>query len=65
MYNAVHYLDHFSLLSEKMPGAHGIFSTYFDLAGGENWSIVFTVEVIGDLKRPGDGFIFGLGQQPP
>ena len=49
MYNAVHYLDHFSILSEKMPGTHGIYSTYFDLAGGENWSLTFTLETIGKI----------------
>ena len=47
MYNAVHYLDHFSFLSEKTPGTHGIFSTYFDLAGGDNWSLTFTLEITG------------------
>ena len=60
MYNAVHYLDHLTILSEKMPGTHGIFSTYFDLAGSDNWSLTFTLEITGQIQRPGDGFIFGL-----
>lgn len=47
MYNAVHYLDHLTFLSEKTPGVHGIFSTYFDLAGDENWTLTFTLEITG------------------
>jgi len=37
MFNAVHYTDHFTFLSDKTPGKHGIFSTYFPLAASDEW----------------------------
>lgn len=41
MYNAVHYVDHFTFLSDKTPGTHGIFSTFFPVKGGKFWQMDF------------------------
>ncbi len=65
MFNAVHYLDHFSFLTEKLSKVQGIFSTYFSFKTGKDWSLAFKMTVINKMENKNDGFVFYLAKDAP
>jgi hypothetical protein len=65
MYNAIHYFDSFTFLSRFMKNIQGVFTTYFPLTLGKEWSLNFQIRVKGPFKEEGDGFAFILTEDPP
>ena len=57
---ALHYLDHFKLLSNKLEGYNGAISSYFPLSVSRKWSLSFYIEVVGDMGTDKDGFALYL-----
>lgn len=49
LYNAVHYVDHFTFLSNKTPGKHGIFATYFPLGASDEWRFQYELNLKGNI----------------
>lgn len=60
MHRAVHYIDHFALLTEKMESIKGLLTTYIPLVGGNDWSLSFEMQIFGEANSLKDGFYLGL-----
>lgn len=65
MFNAIHYVDQLTLLSEKTPGKHGILGTYFPLEGGKTWQMDFELNWKGRISEASEGFMTLLAIETP
>lgn len=65
MYNAVHYYDHFTFLTDKITNIQGVFTSYYAFNTGNNWSLNYELVLKGNLETKKDGFLMILTKEPP
>lgn len=63
IHRAVHYVDHFNLLTDKMEGIKGLLTTFIPLIGGNDWSLSFEINVFGEMNSLKDGIFLGLSKE--
>lgn len=61
---AVHYLDKFSFLTEKMFGIQGAMTSYYQFYTNEVFSLTFDLQFIEKPKTEEDGFLVLLSSEP-
>ena len=60
---AVHYLNHFKVLTTKMSGIKGFLSSTFPFQYDKEWSLTFELKQLGDSNRSKDGFLLMLSEE--
>jgi hypothetical protein len=60
---AVHYVDQFGLLTDKMENIQGLLTTFIPLSGGIDWSLSFELQFFGEAKDNKNGFYLGLSEE--
>lgn len=58
---AVHFLDKFTFLSEKMFGITGAMTSYYKFHTNNEFSLTFDMHMYGKMKSAEDGFLILLG----
>lgn len=59
---AVHYLDHFKLLTQKVSNIKGLMSTNYPFVYETEWSLTFELSKTGQSKSDKDGFALLMSQ---
>lgn len=57
---AVHYLDHFSLLSTELTDGKGLMTSNYSFNVDRDWALSFKLKKDGSLRSDKDGFMLNL-----
>lgn len=60
---AVHYFDHFTLLSQKLTNVKGLVTTNYSLHYQNEWSLTFELKKLGLTNSDKDGFMLLMSPQ--
>ena len=60
---AVHYFDHFKLLTHRMSNIKGLITSYYPFIYKDEWSLAFELLKMGPTASEKDGFMLHLSPQ--